>query len=96
MLLSEAKKILKRHQKELNQLGALTLAVFGSVARNEGTAKSDIDILVDFDSKKGLFGFVDLKDYLETILNCDVDLVSTRALHPALKERILRETKNVF
>jgi hypothetical protein len=72
------------------------LAIFGSTARNERSKSSDIDILVDFDAKKGFFVFADLKFYLEELLGCDVDLVSTRALHPALKEKILSEAKQVF
>ena len=56
----------------------------------------DIDILVDFDKKKDLFGFIDLKFYLEDLLKCEVDLVSRQALHPALKKRILGEAKQIF
>lgn len=89
-------KILKEHKKPLSQLGVRTLAIFGSVARNEETKSSDVDILVDFDSKKGLFAFIDLKDYLEDILNCKVDLVTKKALHPALKKRILQEARHVY
>jgi predicted nucleotidyltransferase len=96
MLLKDAKKILNKHKKELSRLGVRTLFLFGSVARNEAADKSDIDILVDFDAKKGLFGFVGLKNYLEEVLDCDVDLVTKGALHPALKKRILHEAKNVF
>ena len=55
-----------------------------------------MDILVDFDSKKGIFVFINLKSYLEEILKCEVDLVSKNALHPALKKTILNEAKNVF
>ena len=62
--------------------GTRHLAIFGSTARNEVSKASDIDILVDFDAKKRFFVFADLKFYLENILNCDVDLVSKRALHP--------------
>lgn len=96
MLFIEAEKILKTHKKDLSRLGANALAVFGSIARDEGKKNSDVDILVDFDAKKGLFGFADLKFYLEEILHCDVDLVSKRALHPALKKRILSEAKQIF
>jgi predicted nucleotidyltransferase len=96
MLLKHAAKILKQHQKELVEQGVRTIAIFGSVARNESTDKSDVDILIDFDSKRGLFAFVGLKDYLENILDCDVDLVTKNALHPALKPQILREAKYVF
>jgi hypothetical protein len=96
MLFYEAEKILKTHEKDLSKLGANTLAIFGSIARNEGKKSSDVDILVNFDAKKGLFGFADLKFYLEDILHCDVDLVSRRALHPALKKRISSEAKQIF
>lgn len=56
------------------------LAFFGSVARGEESLKSDVDILVDFDDKLGLFAFVDLKKYLEILLKRDVDLVTKNAL----------------
>ena len=92
----KAKKILLSHQEQLSQLGSRHLAIFGSTARNEARKISDIDILVDFDTKKDLFGFIDLKFYLEDLLNCDVDLVSRQALHPALKKRILGEAKQIF
>ncbi len=94
--LNKAKELLISHKKHLSRLGTRHLAIFGSTARNEARKSSDIDILVDFDAKKGLFVFVDLKFYLEDLLKCEVDLVSTRALHPALKKRILSEAKQVF
>jgi len=96
MLFNEAKKILNSHKKDLFQLGVNTLAIFGSLARNEQKAKSDVDILIDFDSKKGLFIFIKIKTFLEKILNCKVDLVTKSALHPALKGKILQEAKHVF
>src|SRR6516225_4257188 len=95
-LFDKAKTVLLSHRKELSQLGSRHLAIFGSTARNEAKKTSDIDILVDFDTKKDLFGFIDLKFYLEDLLNCDVDLVSKQALHPALKKRILGEAKKIF
>lgn len=91
-----AKEILIAHQKDLSQLGTRHLSIFGSIARDEAKSSSDVDILVDFDPKKGLFVFVDLKYYLEEILECEVDLVSTRALHPALKQSILSEARKIF
>jgi len=96
MLFQEAKKILSKNKKTLLKLGVHTLAIFGSIARDEGSAKSDIDILIEFDSKKGLFGLVHVKNYLEDLFGCEVDLVTKAALHPALKKRILREAKHVF
>jgi len=96
MLLNEVNKILKRHRDELVRLGVRTLAVFGSVAKGKSTARSDVDVLIDFDAKRGLFGFVGLKSFLEKILGCEVDLVTKNALHPALRKRILHEAKHVF
>lgn len=92
----KAKTLLISHQRQLSKLGSRHLSIFGSTVKGEATKDSDIDILVDFDSKKDLFGFIDLKFYLEDLLNCDVDLVSKQALHPALKKRILGEAKQVF
>lgn len=96
MLLKDAVKNLKQNRKELSSKEVRKLAVFGSVARNESSSKSDIDILIDFDSKKGLFVFIGLKNHLESILHCEADLVTKNALHPALKARILQEAKQVF
>lgn len=96
MLFNEAQQILKEHRNDLSNLGVRTLAIFGSIAKDEGKKGSDVDILVDFDSKKGLFIFLDLKDYLENILHCEVDLVTKKSLHPALKKRILSEAKQIF
>lgn len=96
MQFNEAEYILKAHKKDLFNFGVSKLAIFGSSAKNKAGKDSDIDILVDFDSKKGFFVFVDLKEYLENILHCHVDLVTKKGLHPALKERILSEAKQIF
>ena len=96
MELKKAKKILKDHEKDLLRLGVRTLALFGSVARNRAHSKSDVDILIDFDSKRGLFVFMDVKDLLEDLLDCEVDLVTKNALHPDLKKNILKEAHYVF
>jgi predicted nucleotidyltransferase len=55
----QAKKILSQHKKDLLQLGVRALALFGSVARNEGTSRSDIDVSIDFDPKNGFFVFME-------------------------------------
>ena len=66
------------------------IGVFGSVSRGEAGRGSDIDILVDFKKPIG-WEFIDLKEYLEHILGGRVDLVTTNALKPQLRERILSE-----
>ena len=66
------------------------LAIFGSYARGDQRPDSDLDILVDIDSSVGL-GFVALADHLEKTLGLRVDLVSSRALKPRMREAIERD-----
>jgi predicted nucleotidyltransferase len=87
----EALAVLAAHRKELERLGVTSLAVFGSVARDEARPDSDVDILVELRRPMGLFGFLDIKDYLEQILGRKVDLVTRGALKRQLRERILAE-----
>ena len=70
------------------------IGYFGSFARNEQTANSDIDIIVSFNSPIG-WAFFDLQELLEKELNRKVDLVSINALKEQLKESILNEVKYV-
>lgn len=89
---SEALRIISEHEKDIKNFGVQRLAVFGSVARNEARPESDIDILVEFDGRPiGLFEFLDLKHYLEGILNRPVDLVTEDGLKRQLREGILKE-----
>lgn len=67
------------------------IGVFGSAARGEATPTSDIDILVEFSEPIGFFQFIRLEEYLSSVLGKEVDLVSKKALKPAIKDEILRE-----
>ncbi|PIR92370.1 nucleotidyltransferase [Candidatus Falkowbacteria bacterium CG10_big_fil_rev_8_21_14_0_10_44_15] len=67
------------------------MGVFGSVARAEAGENSDIDILVEFNAPIGLFDFIELEDCLSKKLHKKVDLVSKKALKPAIKKDILTE-----
>jgi hypothetical protein len=89
--LPEVLTTLSLHQDELRELGVKSLAVFGSTARNEALPDSDIDLLAEFQRPFGLFKYVQVKEYLEEILGCSVDLVTRDGLHPALRGRILGE-----
>jgi uncharacterized protein len=87
--------ILRDAEPELKKRGVNTLAVFGSIARGDYSEHSDLDILVDFSQPIGLFDFIRLKNYLEEITDCRVDLVTPDALRPEMKDTILREAVNV-
>ena len=90
-------EVLQALKAALPQLAAdfcvSSLALFGSVARNEATATSDIDILVEFLAPGGLIRFGQLQQRLEDILGHRVDLVEPGALHPALRSAILAEAR---
>jgi len=67
------------------------IGVFGSTVRGGQTTKSDIDILIDFSRPIGFFKFIQLENLLSKMLNKRVDLVSRKALKPAIKRGILKE-----
>jgi hypothetical protein len=85
--------ILREHRDSLRRFSVKSLAIFGSVARGEAAPSSDVDVLVEFEPDKpvGLFLFIGLKQYLEEILGCDVDLATPQALRDRMRERILKE-----
>nr|MDO8098500.1 nucleotidyltransferase family protein [Candidatus Njordarchaeota archaeon] len=67
------------------------IGVFGSFVRGEHKKGSDIDILVEFDEPIGFFEFMDLEEYLSSLLGRKVDLVSRKALKPFIGEYIRKE-----
>ena len=89
----QAIQILQENLHELKKFHVKSVAIFGSVARDEATDQSDIDILVEFDPGAivGLFMFINLKDYLSRILGCEVDLATPRSLRHEMKDNILKE-----
>ncbi len=93
MLRDEILARLRADRPALKRFGVKSIGVFGSVARGEADADSDIDILVDYaeGTSTGLFEFLDLKEHLETLLERPVDLVTPEALHPMLRDDILKE-----
>jgi uncharacterized protein len=89
----DIEKILSEHREILiSEYHVSRIGLFGSYARNEQTEKSDVDILVDFSHPLGL-KFVSLKFYLESLFGKPVDLVSSKALKPYIKDNVLREVR---
>ena len=71
--------------------GVTRIRVFGSMARGDATNASDIDLLVDIGEKTSGFGLGGLLMDLQDMLGRRVDLVTEQALHPSIREKILRE-----
>jgi predicted nucleotidyltransferase len=78
-------------QKIARQHGAMNLRVFGSVARGEAGEGSDLDLLVEMESGRSLLDLVAIKQDLEDLLGCKVDVVTEAAVSPHLRERVLNE-----
>ncbi len=80
------------HLGELRQrFGVRDLAVFGSVARDEATGTSDVDVLVEFAGPTTFDGYFGVKERLEEILGTRVDLATPAMLKPRLKLEVERE-----
>ncbi len=89
--------LLHRHQAELKGLGVDHLYLFGSMARDDATDESDIDLF--FDHEKGSLGLFDLMDVQErasVILGHRADIMTRRSLHPRLRKRIEASAMLVF
>lgn len=83
-------QILKQKNAEMTkQFGVKSLLLFGSVARNEATPASDVDLLVEFNRPVGYFGLFALQDYLEKLLGCPVDLGTPDSLKPYIEDRVM-------
>ncbi len=87
--------ILKERRQEILAIaakhGAYNLRIFGSLARGEADAQSDVDILVELEEGRSLFDLGGLSMDLENLLECKVDVVTARGLRKRISERVLRE-----
>jgi uncharacterized protein len=88
---SEILQELAAHRDELTRMGVKTLAVFGSVARDEARPDSDVDLLVEFLGPATFNGYMDLKFFLEDLLGHPIDLVTRKSIRPRLKTQIESE-----
>ena len=75
------------------QCRAHKVSVFGSIVRGEMREDSDIDFLVDFESKYSLLDMARMLNGLEDMLGCKVDVVPRSALREELKPYILKEAQ---
>lgn len=79
----------------IRSFGVQSLALFGSVARDEATETSDLDFLVEFEGTATFDRYMDLKFFLEDLFGKPVDLVTRRSLKPQIAESVLEEAIDV-
>ncbi|MDD4651675.1 MAG: nucleotidyltransferase family protein [Methanothrix sp.] len=92
---SEVLQTLTAHRNELAAFGIKSLAIFGSVARDEARPDSDIDILVEFLGPATFNGYMDLLFFLEDLLQRPVDLVTRKSIRPGIKAQVDSEAQYV-
>ena len=73
------------------QHGARKIRVFGSVARGEADARSDVDFLVDLDPDRNLLDLGGLLMDLRDLLGRPVDVVTQRSLRQRIRRRVIKE-----
>lgn len=88
---AQVRERVAEHPDILRRYGIGGIAVFGSVARGQASAESDVDLLVTFDKPLGAFSVIRLEHELEVVLGRRVEIVTRAALKPYLRDRIVAE-----
>ena len=86
----EIMRQIEQNVEHIRSFGVRRLGLFGSCARNENVEASDLDFVVDLE-KKTFDAYMGLKEFLEDLFGCKVDLVMTETIKPALRDIILGE-----
>jgi predicted nucleotidyltransferase len=90
--------VLRTHEAELRRAGILRLSLFGSVARGDAEANSDIDLAAELDPEAGigLFALGALERRLAELLGRKVDLLPEPVEKPRLRANIERDRRRAF
>lgn len=88
-------KIIQAHREDILRIatryGAYNVRVFGSVARGDADAGSDVDLLVDLEPGRSLLDLGGLLMELQDLLMCDVDVITEKGLRPRIRQYVLDE-----
>jgi len=86
-------ELLKNRRNEIldiaSRYGARKIRIFGSILRGETKIDSDIDFLVELESGRSLLDIIAIKQDLEDLLGCKVDVVTEAAVSPFIRDEIL-------
>jgi predicted nucleotidyltransferase len=98
MTLEQALQTLRKAEAELRAKGIVHAGIFGSTARGEQRAESDIDIIVDFDpsARITVYDYVGIKDDIAELFEQPVDVIDRRGLKPHLRQPVTRDVIYAF
>jgi predicted nucleotidyltransferase len=98
MKLEQALRTLRNAEPELRAKGVCHAAIFGSTARGEQRADSDVDILIDFDpaARVTIYDYVAVKDDIAALFEQQVDVVDREGLKPHLRQPVARDLVYAF
>jgi len=82
--------VITDNRDAIRACGARRLALFGSAVRGEAVEGSDVDFVVELE-RKTFDSYMDLKELLEKLLGCPVDLVMVESIKPRLRASIERD-----
>jgi len=89
MTLQSLTQILSTQKDQLQRFGIRRIGIFGSTARGEESAASDIDLILDFEpTKKTYKNFFASTVFLESLLHRSIDAVTPQSLSPYIKPHI--------
>lgn len=78
-----------------NRHGIKSMKIFGSMARGDASETSDADFLVEMEEGYDLFDLGSCLMELQDLLHCKVDMVTKEALHPRIRENIIKEAQSL-
>lgn len=92
---SELQRIREKISERRNYLretyGVAKIGIFGSIARNEATESSDVDILITLEEPIGYFKFFKLEQEIASLVGRNVDVVTEPSIKPAIKSNIMKD-----
>ncbi len=91
----EVTAILREHQEAFGRFGVLSLSLFGSVARDEASEVSDVDILAVFERPLTFKRYMGFRVFLEDLLKVRVDLVTDQGLRDRVRQQIEKDAIRV-